>query len=746
MTKTENAKIVEVAEHSGLLSPQMDFAAVSRAAGARQRDLTPLSLEVLANQTRASHLISTTRLAAAESLERLGEAPRNAELAEAVAAGLSPDFIEEALRQPDGFRKTATALRAEAGNLSQPAPAVFAADRLFAGIEPALLGALKEGVEIILTQEEMPQDRTLCRLVDVSQAVGPEGLDCDLLYTSVRAAARDVNDGVLLLNGIGAALLSLGEEYGSPSSLVIATAICALVKSAATGATFSTEHAETLGAEPRKAVKKLPCRILTLPTLSADEFLTACESIGIGPIRSVLTHTEDGPTLSRAPRLAISRRMPEALPAVLARIESSGEYNLDVSLGREKLRDRGFSDAAIQRVSRALAEGLPLNAAFSRWVLGDEIIASDLKLAPEKYDSDGLALLSAMGFSRRDIEAAESAVENAVELLAEDALKACDLTINTSADAELRVAAACQKSLGSGVMILVDGRAGLDMADAAIELGLSAYLMGHRAPVTPDVSERMEQILTLADELADEGAAPTEAPLMAGHTASVRTRLPDRRKGYIQKASVGGHKVYLHTGEFDDGALGEIFIDMHKEGAAFRSLMNNFAIATSIGLQYGVPLDEFVDAFVFTRFEPAGPVTGNDRITKATSILDYIFRELAVSYLNRDDLAEVDVTHDGLGRGAADGTREPAQFTEEAAQIISRGFSRGHLPDNIVILDKKREEISAEEAEESDEGELNAPPYLADPCPVCGSFTLFEISPDGDIECDTCGNESRRQN
>ena len=139
-------------------------------------------------------------------------------------------------------------------------------------------------------------------------------------------------------------------------------------------------------------------------------------------------------------------------------------------------------------------------------------------------------------------------------------------------------------------------------------------------------------------------------------------------------------------------------------------------------------------------------VTGNDRITKATSILDYIFRELAVSYLGRDDLAEVDVTHDGLGRGAGDGTREPAAFTEEAAQIISRGFSRGQLPDNIVILDKKREEKIADETEADEEEILNAPEYLSDACPSCGSFTLFRINEDGDTECDTCGEEGRITN
>ena len=130
-----------------------------------------------------------------------------------------------------------------------------------------------------------------------------------------------------------------------------------------------------------------------------------------------------------------------------------------------------------------------------------------------------------------------------------------------------------------------------------------------------------------------------------------REKLPHRRKSYTQKAIVGGHKVYLHTGEYEDGRLGEIFIDMHKEGAAFRSLMNNFAIAISVGLQYGVPLEEFVEAFTFTRFEPAGLVIGNDSIKNATSVLDYIFRELAVSYLGRTDLAHVvPPTDEDLGR------------------------------------------------------------------------------------------------
>ena len=147
--------------------------------------------------------------------------------------------------------------------------------------------------------------------------------------------------------------------------------------------------------------------------------------------------------------------------------------------------------------------------------------------------------------------------------------------------------------------------------------------------------------MTPAAARADRGRAHRRAHRRAFIQRDERRRLPQRRKGYTQKAIVGGHKVYLRTGEYEDGRLGEIFIDMHKEGAAFRSLMNNFAIAISIGLQYGVPLEEFVEAFTFTRFEPAGMVEGNDTIKMATSILDYIFRELAISYLGRNDLAHV---------------------------------------------------------------------------------------------------------
>ena len=176
-----------------------------------------------------------------------------------------------------------------------------------------------------------------------------------------------------------------------------------------------------------------------------------------------------------------------------------------------------------------------------------------------------------------------------------------------------------------------------------------------------------------------------------------RAKLPERRKGYTQKAIVGGHKVYLRTGEYEDGSIGEIFIDMHKEGAAFRSLMNNFAIAISIGLQYGVPLEEYVEAFTFTRFEPSGMVEGNDAIKMATSIIDYIFRELAISYLGRNDLAHVeptDVMPDSVGRGDQEGNL-PEDTREAVAETVRRVASTGYVRNQLLVFNGGSEAGSA---------------------------------------------------
>tara|TARA_B100001989_G_scaffold240219_1_gene205095 strand:+ start:48 stop:872 length:825 start_codon:yes stop_codon:yes gene_type:complete len=166
-----------------------------------------------------------------------------------------------------------------------------------------------------------------------------------------------------------------------------------------------------------------------------------------------------------------------------------------------------------------------------------------------------------------------------------------------------------------------------------------------------------------------------------------RFSMPDRRKGYIQKATIGDHKVYLHTGEYEDGKIGEIFIDTSKEGELVKALMNNFAIAVSLGLQYGVPLDEFVSAFIGTNFEPSGKVVGNDRILSASSILDYIFRELAISYLNREDLAHTP-SIGNLDTLSSDekGSDEQNQLLKIVKDITSKGFVRNNYKKNLVDL------------------------------------------------------------
>ena len=168
-----------------------------------------------------------------------------------------------------------------------------------------------------------------------------------------------------------------------------------------------------------------------------------------------------------------------------------------------------------------------------------------------------------------------------------------------------------------------------------------------------------------------------------------RSKMPDRRKGYIQKVSIGDHKIYLHTGEYDEGKIGEIFIDMNKEGELVKALMNNFAIAISLGLQYGVPLDEFVDAFIETKFEPSGEIKGNDRILNASSILDYIFRELAISYLGREDLAHTPSISKAVNEKITYNESEDT-FLKLVKGITSKGFIRSNYKDKLVDLSNVR--------------------------------------------------------
>ncbi|RZJ01934.1 MAG: TSCPD domain-containing protein [Brevundimonas sp.] len=388
------------------------------------------------------------------------------------------------------------------------------------------------------------------------------------------------------------------------------------------------------------------------------------------------------------------------------------------------LRARGFTDLELEAVERSLASVQTLADALRSPVL-DAGFVRDVLGVEEAVD-----LLAHLGFSRSDIDAAEayafghddlSSWPDAPDLLGP--VLADPAAYERRLTAELAVFSATPNLSATPL----GWRATVDDAEAA----LRAAAREGRGAI------RLKRDPLPADFVLDlpEPEAPRERRWEAETKATeriiekvverdrTRRKLPDRRKGYIQKAAVGGHKVYIHTGEYDDGELGEIFIDMHKEGAAFRSLMNNFAIAISIGLQYGVPLDEFVDAFVFTRFEPAGRVTGNDSIGSATSILDYIFRELGVSYLDRHELANADadpLDADGLGAGQAD-------ELVPAARFISKGFARGAATDNLVVLPFARPEPEARQVSLAN----------ADACPACGDFTLQQRG--GGWVCDACG-------
>lgn len=684
----------------------------------------PLTSDLIARvRAKASqnHLQTAGMVALAELMEQAGDAPRNAELADALARGVPEELVEEGLRHPGGFRAAAAGLRLAATSSDQGTAKRVVLNNNLRELSTELEDLLQDGASLTIAGDDRLSPSLRAAVLNLSAFVTEDGLDETRLQETTHVLCDELGaGGVLLLTGIAAAIMALGQDYASDEGRVLGASLCALIEA-------SSEDI-----------------IVALLPLSgqAASWLPA-ESDGAAPVSSFFGGDEGDGDLSRCVQLGLQRLAPDKLESLTQHIENAADLDQTPGLGLERLRARGFTNDAIRRVQNALGEGLDLNAAFSRWVLGDEIISNDLKLAPEAYDSDGRSLLSAAGFSRKDIAAAEASLDGRATEVIENALVDAGLTIAPTAEDKIAFAKACAQALSIPPIIAL-GVTDLSVLQDTVDGGIGVHLQGTREPVSASVRERIDHALSIAAEPASdrEGTYLSETPIMA---QTNRKRLPDRRKGYIQKATVGGHKVYLHTGEFDEGTLGEIFIDMHKEGAAFRSLMNNFAIAISIGLQYGVPLDEFVDAFVFTRFEPAGDVTGNDRISKATSILDYIFRELAVSYLGREDLAEIgeDVSHDGLGSGENETARTSTSLPEEAAQIISRGFSRGKLPDNIVILEKRREERAEETPPEAISSDDHDPDYFNEPCSACGSFTVYEVDDDGSTACATCGNRSQ---
>ncbi|MFS8113976.1 vitamin B12-dependent ribonucleotide reductase [Rhizobium jaguaris] len=409
----------------------------------------------------------------------------------------------------------------------------------------------------------------------------------------------------------------------------------------------------------------------------------------------------------------INRAVPEALRALgysesqIAEIEAyavgHGNLNQAPAINPSTLKAKGFTDEKVEAVNAALKSAFDIKFVFNQWTLGADFLKGTLKVSDEQLTDISFNLLDHLGFSKKEIEAANIHVCGAMTLEGAPFLKNEHLAVfdcanpcgkigkrYLSVESHIRMMAAAQPFISGAISKTIN------MAnEATVEDCKNAYMLswklGLKANALYRDGSKLSQPLNASLIDDDDNEDAVEELLQAPAAAQAVTvtekiierviekvvrsqeKLPGRRKGYTQKAKIGGHTIFLRTGEYDDGRLGEIFLDMNKEGSALRAFINNFAISVSLGLQYGVPLEEYVDAFTFTKFEPAGIVTGNDAIKNATSILDYVFRELAISYLGRHDLAHVDTSdfsNTALGRGVSEGK----------ADVVSKGLTRGYKP------------------------------------------------------------------
>mgnify|MGYP001628228525 FL=1 len=469
-------------------------------------------------------------------------------------------------------------------------------------------------------------------------------------------------------------------------------------------------------------------------------------------------------------------------------------------INHTSLAGHGFGPNELAKVDAALESAFDIRFVFNQWTLGEEFCTGVLGIPATKLNDPTFDLLRHLGFTKSDIDAANDHVCGTMTLEGAPHLKEEHYHIFDCAnpcgkkgkrflkvDSHITMMAAAQSFISGAISktINMPNDATIEDCQKAYELSWS---LGIKANALYRDGSKLSQPLAAAlveddDEAAEvleSGTLQEKATVLAEKIVekivvkevikSHRTKMPQRRKGYTQKAVVGGHKVYLRTGEYEDGNLGEIFIDMHKEGAGFRAMMNNFAIAVSVGLQYGVPLEEFVDAFTFTKFEPAGMVQGNDSIKNATSILDYVFRELAVSYLDRTDLAHVKPegpAFDDIGRGEEEGVSNVSEISETAAtkslevlkQISSTGYLRKRLPQDLVVLQGCQAEatgtdpVAALQSLVPETAEAPSVPggmdartkakmqgYEGEACGECGNYTLVRNGTC--MKCNTCGATS----
>jgi ribonucleoside-diphosphate reductase alpha chain len=449
------------------------------------------------------------------------------------------------------------------------------------------------------------------------------------------------------------------------------------------------------------------------------------------------------------------------------------------TINHDSLRAKGFTDELLAKIEEQVASAFDIQFVFNTWTLGKEFCVGTLGLSDAQLADPTLSVLEAIGFTKTEVQAANGFATGTMTLEGAPHLKDEHMPIfdcankcgtmgkrYISAEGHIRMMASCQPFISGAISktINMPNEATIDDVKAAYmlswRLGLKANaLYRDGSKLSQPLSSLMaDDLFSKLDEAAELGqyaeeplaAAPSPAKIaerVVIRYLAERRRLPDRRRGFTQKAVVGGHKVFLRTGEYDDGTLGEIFVDMHKEGAAFRSLMNAFAISVSIGLQHGVPLEKFAEQFLFARFEPNGMVAGHERIKMATSIIDYIFRELSISYLNRSDLAHVspeDLRGDTLHR-----PEETPAFNEELSYVrdITASKTDAYMSqtpidvDAAPVITKAKRTPSKERLARMEQIKAiqvaRAKGYEGDACPSCGALTLVRNG--SCLKCNSCG-------
>ncbi len=597
-----------------------------------------------------------------------------------------------------------------------------------------------------------------------SLTVYPVGIDARVCPPDLLAAARSESDRAL----------ELGERHGYRNAQVTVIA--------PTGTIGLVMDCDTTGIEPDFALVKF-------------------KKLAGGGYFKIINQ-------SVPPALARLGYAPWQIEDIVRYCRGAATLNGCPHINPASLKAKGFTDDAIARIEAVLPSAFELPFVFNKWTVGEEYLLNTLKIPADVLNAPAFDLLNYLGFTKDEVTEANTfvcgtmTIEGAPHLKAEhlpvfDCANKCGKNGKRflSAESHIRMMAAAQPFISGAISKTINMPYDATVEDVKRAYWLSWQLMTKANALYRDGSKLSQPLNSVADSpeaamlasISDADETPTtvrsEPQVVAERITerivhrylAKRRRLPDRRAGYTQKCRIGNHKVYIRTGEYDDGTLGEIFIDMHKEGAAFRSMTNCFAIAVSLGMQHGVPLEEYVDAFLFTRFEPNGVVIGNPYIKMSTSIIDYIFRELAVTYLGRHDLAHVqpeDLRGDALHDREDDFESEEIisereidpsiletpkpQLAPRSNRLRPNGHSNGHndnySPPTISPAPSRVTTLShspvAAVATTRPSSELKAEKiriakqkgYEGDPCSNCGQLTLVRSG--ACAKCDTCGETS----